>query len=240
MKLRSETARYVPKLLALKKIIANPEKYDVSLPVIANQPHFEIITLPGQIDLQSFADGLEIEFAALMHLNAGYRRWATDPDGPHRLLVPVTAIGKVDGLLEKLKSQPMVQYRQHQIRTGDSLSSIARRYGVSIAELKRANQLHGTAIRAGRALRVPITDRVVSQNIQREVEARGKTATAQVSDPVSTANNNGQLMHRVVAGDTLWSIAKRYQVRVAQLLSWNNLNAHQVLSLNQVLRVFVN
>lgn len=236
LRLRSETERYVPKLFALRNIIANPEKFSVSLPAIANKPYFEIVNLRAQVDIHSFAEQSEIELATLQHMNAGFRRWATAPDGPHRLLVPTSAVEKANIALASLSANPPVQYRDHQIRRGETLSGIARRYGVSVSALKGANQLRSSAIRAGRTLLVPIVDRSASEPLT-------AATAATVSSLSSQSNETGEtnkLIHRVVAGDTLWSIAKRYQVEVAQLLSWNQLSDKQILSLDQALLVILN
>ncbi|MEM7360533.1 MAG: LysM peptidoglycan-binding domain-containing protein [Pseudomonadota bacterium] len=234
LRLRSETERYVPKLFALRNIISNPEKFSVTLPTIANQPYFEVISLPGQIDIHEFAEQSGIELASLQHMNAGFRRWATAPDGPHRLLVPRNALEQVSPLLEQLAANPPVQYRDHRISRGETLSGIARRYGVSVSALKSANQMQSTSIRAGRTLLVPIVDRIAGQNLAAISNNSG--AGVAPSAPTET----GKLIHRVVAGDTLWSIARRYQVEVSQLLSWNKLADNQILSLDQALLVILN
>ena len=220
LRLRSETERYIPKLYALKNIISDPEKHRVTLPKISNQPYFEVIKLPGQIDLHEFTKQADLEFAELKNLNAGFRRWATPADGPHRLIVPLTALSKIRTAIAQLPVNNKVQYRSHVIQQGDTLSGIARKYGVSVKTLKSTNRLNGTTIRAGHNLVIP-------------------SAAYNHLNNNSTAQTN-KLIHRVEAGDTLWSIARRYSVQVSQLLSWNKLRANQILSLNQSLLVFLN
>ncbi|NNC99340.1 MAG: transglycosylase SLT domain-containing protein [Gammaproteobacteria bacterium] len=237
--LRNETIRYVPKLLALKNIIASPDAYSVTLPVIADTQHFEIIHLPGQIDLHSFAEQSEISLPVLRDLNAGFLRWATPPDGPHRLLVPLGALAKVDEAIENLKTTPPLEYRDHKINRGDTLSAIARRYGVSVTALKSANHITGTSIRAGGTLLVPVASFGSSVTAPTVVVNKRGLTGKKFSTGAAAAESN-RLVHVVVAGDTLWSIARRYKVEVAQLLSWNQLGAQQILSLNQALTVFLN
>jgi membrane-bound lytic murein transglycosylase D len=223
LKLRSETERYVPKLYALRNIILDPEKYGVTLPKIDNEPHFEIVTVPGQIDLAQFADYAGIDLAVLKHLNAGFIRWATSPDGPHRLLLPIDAMDRVDQALERLQREPKISFKNHAISQGDTLSAIARRYGVSVSALQQTNKLRGSSIRAGHNLIIPVTD---------------DAANYQLSMNGANLKNSTELVHRVVEGDTLWSIARRYQVKVAELLNWNNLNRNKILNLNQTLLVY--
>ena len=65
LKLRAETRRYVPKLIALKNIISTPEKFGVTLPIIPNNQYFEIVDLPNQIDLDELASNLELDVEEL-------------------------------------------------------------------------------------------------------------------------------------------------------------------------------
>ncbi len=220
LKLRRETRRYIPKLVALKRIVENPKKYNVELPKIANEPYFEVIELPGQIDLVEFAKTSKIDRQLLRHLNRGFKRWATPPQGPHRLLVPLNADNSVDYAKLALENTPKVNYRNHKIKPGDTLSGIARTYGVSVSGLKSANKLKNSKIRAGKDLLIPLRD------------APNRTAS-------STDPGNSKLTHRVQKGDTLWSIARQYKVQLDQLMSWNNLGTNDILSLNQMLTVFL-
>jgi len=96
LSLRLETRRYVPKLIALKNVVNNPDKFGIELPVIESKPYFEVVELNGQIDLKKFANDAGIEQSELRHLNAGFKRWATSPKGPHRLLIPINENGDVE------------------------------------------------------------------------------------------------------------------------------------------------
>lgn len=222
LKLRSETRRYVPKLIALKNIINNPTKYNFKLPSLANKMHFEVIDLPGQADIHGFAKNANIDHKTLQHLNPGYKRWATPPQGPHRLLVPAAKYQAALTAKRLAVASPKIEYRNHTIKSGENLGAIAQRYGVSINALQTSNKLRGTNIRAGKSLMIPIRG-----TLQRNVD-------------INSANAQSKLVHRVQRGDTLWSIARRYKVNLQQLVSWNNLSKNQILSLNQALLVFVN
>jgi membrane-bound lytic murein transglycosylase D len=246
--LRKETEHYVPKLFALRNIIQDPDKFGVTLPVIENKPHFEIINLPGQIDLLQFAEQSEVELAPLQHLNAGFRRWATSPDGPHRLLVPLSSdMTKIAETLARIETGPNISFRNHRINKGDTLSAIARRYSVSVSALKTVNKMHSASIREGLNLLIPVSDRTpddIARNSNKDnpkslASATDRENTAAVSNTQSIASSGStQLVHRVVAGDTLWSIARQYQVRMTELLFWNKLRQNQILNLNQALLIF--
>ncbi|WP_315983143.1 transglycosylase SLT domain-containing protein [Aliamphritea spongicola] len=89
LKLPRETMAYVPKLLAVSKLVRDAEQHQLVLPTLNNQPYFEIIDIGSQIDLAQAAKMANISTQELYQLNPGFNRWATDPSGPHRLLIPV-------------------------------------------------------------------------------------------------------------------------------------------------------
>lgn len=230
LSLRLETRRYVPKLIALKNVINNPDAYGVKLPFIESKPYFEVVDLPGQIDLKKFAKDAGIELSELRHLNAGFKRWATSPEGPHQLLIPINADGDIKHAIAAAQRAVKIDYARHSVVEGDSLSRIARQYGVSVSALQSSNNLTGTNIRAGKNLIIPISS---SQAV----------AASTISAAVSIANDqaaNKRVVHHVRRGDTLWSIARKYKVQVNNLLSWNNISKNQILRLNQAVMVMIN
>jgi membrane-bound lytic murein transglycosylase D len=226
--LRLETRRYVPKLIALKNVISNPEAYGVTLPFIESKPYFKVLELPGQIDLKKFAKDAGIEQAELRHLNAGFKRWATSPEGPHRLLIPINADGDIEHAVAAAQRAVKIDYSTHKVLPGDSLSSIAHRYGISVSALQKSNNLNGTNIRAGKNLMIPLS-----------ASRASKIADAANSNKRESAENR-RVVHHVRRGDTLWSIAKKYKVQVNNLLSWNNLSKNQILKLDQAVMVMTN
>jgi len=220
LNLRRETMHYVPKLMAVKRIVADPGKYGLTLAPIPNQPYFAIIDVGAQIDLSIVAEAANISTDLLRDLNPGFRRWATDPSGPHRILVPVDARRRVADTLASLPSDQRMRWARHQIRHGDTLSQIARRYGISVAALRTSNRLHGSLIRAGDTLLVPLSSASIAS-----------TGGSDSGQPV---------VHRVRRGDTLWAIARRYQVLIRQLQRWNHIAANDTLRPGQEIRVYVN
>jgi membrane-bound lytic murein transglycosylase D len=223
--LRLETRRYVPKLLALKNVINNPAIFGVELPFIDSKPHFKVVKLKGQIDLTKFAKAAEIDESELRHLNAGFKRWATSPDGPHQLLIPINAEGNIERAIGAAKRAVQIDFSNHKILDGDSLSSIANRYSVSVSALQTSNNLRSTNIRAGKNLLIPVPT------------ARASGVNTEI---ISATPENGRVIHQVKQGDTLWSIARKYKVRVNNLLSWNNLTKNQILRLDQTVLVMIN
>lgn len=223
LKLRTETQRYIPKIIALKNIINNPHKYGVTLPEIANKPYFKVVKLKGQIDLHKFADTAGIERDELSNLNAGFKRWATSPNGPHQLLIPINANGNVNHAEIAVQQTETLNYANHRIARGESLSTIARKYGVSVNALRSSNNLSSNNIRAGKNLLIPVR------------------ASAQPTASITShANSTAPKQHTVKKGDTLWSISRFYKIQLNNLLTWNNLSKNHVLKLNQTIRLIQN
>lgn len=100
-----ETQAYVPRLLALAEIIANPRHYGIKLPDIKSGPYFVAVNLSTQIELAHAAQLAEISLQEMYRLNPGYNRWATDPNGPHRLLLPVE---KIEKFRQNLETSPIM------------------------------------------------------------------------------------------------------------------------------------
>lgn len=94
---------YVPRFLAVAQIINRPEQFGVTLPSIANRPHFREVQLPGVVDLTMAASIAGLSYQELYELNPGYRSSYTDPMGPNRLLIPTALNIQVD---QRLRSMP--------------------------------------------------------------------------------------------------------------------------------------
>jgi membrane-bound lytic murein transglycosylase D len=87
--LPTETHIYLPKLLAMQRLIATPERFAVAFSPIANQPYFTRVATQGQINMKVAAQLAGMTAEELYELNPAFHRWATDPAGPHFLLLPV-------------------------------------------------------------------------------------------------------------------------------------------------------
>ena len=224
LKLRSETHRYVPKLIAVRNIIADPEAFGVALPDIPNRQPIAIIDAKSQIDFAIVSTLAHVPLQTLLDLNPGYKRRATPPDGPHRIVVPTTHQQQLTAGLANLSPKERLRWTGYRVASGDVLGKIAQKYGVSVREIRDANRLTGDLIRPGQNLIIPLSAQTLS--------------TAAI-DPPTTATGNRHA-YRVAPGDTLWSIARRYRVYVSQLTAWNSIEASAVLRLGQRLVVHPN
>jgi membrane-bound lytic murein transglycosylase D len=226
LELPRETDNYVPRLLALAEIIARPEDYGIELPDVPNKPRLDRIDAGERTDLRVAARVAGVDKDELLRLNAGYKAMTTRPDGPHWIVVPVGAVDRLnDGLAKLDKDQRLpANDLKHRIARGETLGGIARRYGVSVAALKRANHLHGHLIRAGRKLLIP--GRLETNPV----------AQLELSD--ASSDTASRIQHRVVKGDSLYLIARRYKVSIKQLRGWNDIQG-KLIKPGQELTVFV-
>ncbi|MGH8616093.1 MAG: transglycosylase SLT domain-containing protein [Burkholderiales bacterium] len=134
----NETRWYVPKLQAVKNIIANPERYGLTLPEVANEPYFAVVTTTRPMDVKLAAKLAEVPMEEFLSLNAGHMRPVIRANGSQSLLVPVD---KVDRFQANLAShdQPFLSWQVHTVQKGEQPDGIARRYGTSLSALKEIN-----------------------------------------------------------------------------------------------------
>lgn len=228
-----ETKAYVPRLLALSKLVAEPEKYSLTLFPVENEPHFSPVKVGSQIDLAQAAELAEIEMDILYHLNPAFNRWATDPKGPHTLLIPVD---KAAAFEEKLKGIPegeRITWDRYTIRSGDTLSTIASKYNVSIDTLQSINQIRGSMIRAGKTLLVPVAAKD-SQHYSYSVVQRLNKKIASTDQKES-----GQRIDYIVKnGDSFWTIGRKYKVSSSKIAKWNNMAPRDPIHPGQTLAIW--
>ena len=229
LRLPRETRAYVSRLLAVAAIVAEPDRHGVVLAPIPDRVHFRQVALDGQLDLGVAASLAGITLDEIHELNPGFNRWATDPDGPHRLLLPRSAVERFRAGLAELPAEERVQWVRHRIVPGDTLGAIARRYRTSVTALKDQNGLASDRIRAGRDLMVPVSVRATgAPRLSAAMRARLDRAAARSSV---------KSIYTVRKGDSLWRIARRHRVGMKQLAAWNGLSMKAVLRPGQRLTI---
>lgn len=237
LKLPRETQHYVPKLMAVVNIVSHPEQYGLELREIPNSPYFVQVDAGSQIDLGVVAKLTNLTIDDLYDMNPGYNRWATSPDGPHHLLVPISAKETLEEGLSELPADERMQWARHQVRRGDSLSHVARNYGVSTDVIKTANNLQGNRLRVGQDLLIPVSGRKLLVAESEEQKSASKRAAA-IQQAAASGNSKVKVVYRVRAGDTLYSIAKQYGVYVHEITKWNYMRTKDVLKMGQKLLIW--
>jgi membrane-bound lytic murein transglycosylase D len=233
LKLPKETRAYAPKLLAIAKIMQNPEKFCITLPSIPDEPYFSIVDIKGQLDLSQAAQLAEIDIDAIYELNPSYSQWATHPNGPHKLLVPVEQTSIFTANLAKLPADQRIRWQRHTIKSGESLISIAKKYQTTTSVLKDVNPIKGSAIRAGKTLLIPTAVKQLGhyrlsadQRInKKQSRYRGK-------------NGLQKITHKVSSGDSFWELANKHKVKVRDIARWNGMAPKDSLKVGQKLIIW--
>ena len=231
LKVPKETRTYVPRWLAVCDIVARPEHYGMTLRRVPDEIGFRLVELDHQIELTLAAELAKISLDRLYRLNAGYRRWATEPRGPHQLLIPASNADAFARRVAVLSPEQRVTWRHHEVVVGDTLSAIAERYRTSVDALAHHNRLNGTLIRVGDHLLVP----------KGPANLDPETLSSEVRRGLSLAQRGGESTrarrHRVKKGESLWLIARRHGVPLADLVAWNRLDPEVWLMPGQTLEL---
>lgn len=227
-----ETEGYPPKLLAISAIVEDPAAHGIALRPIADAPKLAKVDVGSQIDLALLADLADMKIEEVYRLNPGFNRWATDPSGPHTLLVPVDKGETLTARLSELPTDQRIQWQRYKIRQGDSLIRIAQRHRTTVGMLRKVNRLRGNRIIAGRHLLIPVAARSPSSYLL-SADQRRRALRDRRPD------GRDKVVHRVRRGDTLWDISRRYGVSVRRLAQWNGMAPKDYLRPGQKLVIWV-
>ena len=232
LSLPKETMNYVPKLLGLSQVVADHAGTD-KLTSVANEAYFEVIDTGSQIDLAQAAELAGVSVDEIYRLNPGYNQWATDPEGPHRLLVPISQAELFRSNLEQLPANKRIAWQRYIIQPGDSLLKLSKQYQVSVEMIRTLNNLEGNVIVAGKPLMIPVASK--------DASAYSLSAAQRVikrQQQLSRTNAANRVVHEVASGDSLWTISKKYKVTVKQIASWNKIGTRSVLQIGQKLDIW--
>jgi len=213
-----ETRAYAPKLIALAKIFADPAKYNIELLPLKDEPYFEIVDTGSQIDLARAAQLAEVDIDELYLLNPSFNRWATSPEGPHRLLLPVANASTFRTALAGISAAERVAWHSYQVKSGDTLGAIAQNYGTTPSVIQQINNLDSHIIRIGQRLMIPSASQnadtyslSAAERLSRKQDRAGRKAGGKRVD------------YTVRSGDTFWDIAREHKISVRELSSWNGM-----------------
>lgn len=215
LKLPRETRQYVPRLLALAEVIKHPDRYGLELPDVTTEPSFHTVETHSQFQMSILADTLDLTLEELQEWNPAISRWATPPQGPHRIILPTALDAETSqAAIDAIPAQQRVSWQEITVRNGDTLSGIAHRHNTDVTALKIANGLASARIRAGKTLLIP---------------------NPAVTSDERPARLGGRATHVVAAGESLWTIARRYEVSLNKLMRLNHIGPRDPLPIGREL-----
>ena len=223
LRLPNETRAYVPKLLAMKRLVSDPAALGLEFSPIPNEPYFTRVEVNRQIDLKLAADLAGLTHDELFELNPAFHRWATPPQGPHALLLPIDSAELFKQNLAQLTSDELMRVNHHIVKDGETLAEIASRFGTSAMTLRMLNGLEGNSVRAGTDLRVPSASTQLPEKVLR--------AAARVDgpQPTPTSRRGRPEVHVVRRGESIWTIARRNNMSPQALMRLNGKSSRDKL-----------
>ncbi|WP_158968553.1 LysM peptidoglycan-binding domain-containing protein [Paraglaciecola sp. L3A3] len=210
-----ETEAYVPKLLALADILANSDKYQFEWPIIDNIAITQEVEIGSQIDLALAAEMAGLTLKELHALNPGFNRWATDPDGPFNLLLPIDKVESFETELAKTDNKNRLNWVRHKVRSGDSLLKLAAKYHTTADIIGDVNKIKGNMIRVGEHLIIPVA--------LKSLDAYTLSQEQRLAKVQSAKSGSSKLTHKVKSGDTFWDLSRKYKVNLRSLAKWNGM-----------------
>lgn len=221
-----ETRAYVPKLLAMKQLVLDPEVYGLSFSPIPNQPYFARVPTQSQVNLKLAAEIAGISPDDLYELNPAFHRWATDPSGPHVLLVPVDAADVFADNINQLTPDQRLGVTHYTVSRGDSIASVALQFHTTVNVIRELNDMPTQGLAVGDDLRVP--------SAVPDLPAKVMLAAARVDGRVRSPRQHVQIVRR---GDSLWTIARHHGMNVNTLAMMNGMHPDDALRAGQRIRL---
>ena len=237
--LARETKDYVPKLIAAAIIAKEPAKFGFADVAYLPPIEFDEVSVPTRTDLEVMAKACGVTPQNLKELNPELRRSTTPPDYPGYLLkVPrgtrATCETEYANIPESERYVERVRNVQYRARKRDTLASIARRFNTTQQAIAEVNNLGKRKVKlAGRVLTVPV--QVASAEAETHAakpaqgEAKGETRGEAKKAVAKAEPKEFHKYYTVKKGDTLASLARRFNVTARLLTAWNNLKTRVAL-----------
>ena len=212
LSLPNQTKEYVPKYVALKELVFNADKYELLLPDIPNSPVVRQIKIPGQVEIITLSEFLDIKPELLYKLNAGYTKWASAPKDESIFYIPIDKYFLFESEANPFQDTNQINWISHVVESGDSLWALASKYDTEVQIIEQINFLNNDLLTIGSTLLIPLSKTPTNNFIPYE-------------------------MHIVSEGDTLWDIANTYNLQVSDLAKMNSIDERSYLQLGQQLTI---
>ncbi|MDR1310858.1 MAG: transglycosylase SLT domain-containing protein [Burkholderiaceae bacterium] len=228
----AETRNYVPKLQAVKNLIARPDEYRISLPKIENQPYFVTITKTHDIDVKVAAQLAELPVDEFRSLNPQFGQYVITGGSDVHILLPKENAEKFKANLANWK-QPLSSWTAYRVtETRETVESIAEKFDTTASVIRHANNIPNSAkLKFGSTVLVPKP--ASARHVQDIAPDLAENARIALEHPVVTK----VVKVKVRKQDNLASIAKRYGTSVSDLKALNNLGGSKRLVVGSIIKV---
>jgi len=224
----AETRNYVPRLLAVKHLVADPAAFNAPLAAVPNRPYFTAVAAPQNMDMKVAAKLAGIPLDEFESLNPAHNRPVIQAKDGKKLLLPVDKAEEFAANLDDY-NQPLVSWQTYAAKKGERFDAIASRFGISLAHLKQVNDLGRRSQKSsGQTLLVPAQG---GRDVQLAAVAIQQEKAAEAAASRTATRKQAYTVKR---GDTLASIARQFDVSVAEIKRWNSLKGEK-LALKQKL-----
>ena len=214
--LNKQVTEYIPKYMAIREIIFNSEKYGVILPDIPVESVVKKIEIPGQVEILTLSEYLEIQPELIYKLNAGYTKWASAPTDKSIFYVPIEKTYLLDSPESPFENVNQINWISHVVISGDSLWKLAKKYNIELADLLRMNSLNGDSyLQLGQQLTIG------NKNIHRNIESKKRT-----------------ILYSVKQGDNLYKISDLFDVTVESIKEINDFQTSNLMP-GQIIKIAI-
>lgn len=228
LSLPEETRNYVPKLQAIKNIVTDPEKFGLKIGSIPNRPYFARVTTPKQIDSKLAAQLAEISYDEFISLNPSYNRPVITSTGEkQQLLLPVWAAQRFADNIANY-DKPLSSWQTYNAKRGERMDNIASKFGMNVSQLRDVNSLSSSnKLRNSQTMLVPAIYSGKPLSDASEIKSDGINAAEMENnnhiDQSAEPTASHLVIHKVKSGDTLQSLAEKYNTDTKILMKINHL-----------------
>lgn len=234
--LPQETRHYVPKFIAVLKIIRNLDELGFATPDWISGAELAEVQVRPKTDLQALARAVDMPWQEFKAFNAAFADAGSHPSRPSSAYVPADKAGTARNYLSGAQFKEFTGYYSfYNVASGDTLNRIASHFNVPVDVIKHYNGKTSSLLRIGETLKIPgkAESRMTAATLRDEGVEKTSKATQEKTRTLAKSRAN----YAVRDGDTLWSIAKKYNTSVATLAQANGLHPRSTLSLGQMLYI---
>ena len=203
LRMPNETRNYVPKLLAVRNIVASPQTFGMNISEITNQPYFQTVSIDKPIDNSTIARLANISESELLTLNPAFNAPVFIPKNNRKLLLPVSAVSAFEKNYRNANPETLLSFNAYTSAHNTNLNTIATETGMSVAEIKRLNGLNGNSLSEGRTILVAQTDTATKQDMINFIDTDNTPDTYRSNmptmAPIQTAELKTDTVKKVVA-----------------------------------------